>query len=146
MGRGSGAGEGRGFREEGTLEPSLGDRGAKGLETTEWAPPRPVGGWGQGPRGCVRGWVPGTDAGPSGAAEGGAWQGPWAERGRGVGHRRAFPQVPVTKVYQRTKGVICHDSQVENLQEERGLEGFGAEAGVQGSQAQEGARETWDAV
>lgn len=31
-------------------------------------------------------------------------------------------------------------------QEERGLEGFGAEAGVQGSQAQEGARETWDAV
>lgn len=81
-----------------------------------------------------------------GLLSGGAWQGPWAERGRGVGHRRAFPQVPVTKVYQRTKGVICHDSQVETSQEERGLEGLGAEAGVQGSQAQEGARETWDAV
>lgn len=53
-------------------------------------------------------------------------------KGGGVlGHRRALPLVLVRGLYQRTKGVTCHDSYLESSHEERGLEGLRVEVGFQ---------------
>lgn len=48
----------------------------------------------------------------------------WGQkRGRGLGHRGAFPQVPMRRLYQRTKPVTGHDAHLRSSHEERGLGG-----------------------